>query len=174
MAGRGHFSWIETALGAGLVNVVVNAPIGWAIVPGTGLLLWGVPSISSDLVATAGGIAFGTVLLVTPQIRGRRRQGKLASPVIGDRLRASLLGWPRSTVRRAVALGLLSVVAFVPLPLLALSLSGMGSVDPLPMAIVKGSFAFVTSALITPLIVLGAMLDERPPPGGAMSWSDRQ
>jgi len=52
----------------------------------------GLSSVSLDLCATAGGIAFGTVLLATLQIRGQLREGKLATPVIGARLRTSLAG----------------------------------------------------------------------------------
>ncbi len=162
MSGPRSFSFWQTALGAGVVNALINAPLALVLLkPGASLPLWGLPGLAADLVAMAFGISFGTAIVVTLQTRNRLRRGKLLPPAIPPRLRASLERWPRSLPRRAWNLGVISVLLFVPLPLLVLWASGVPGLERTSLGVLKGCFSFVQGGLVTPLVVVAALVPER-------------
>jgi hypothetical protein len=157
MSGPRTFSWLQSALGAGIINALINAPLGLVLVkPGARLALFGLPGVAADLTAMAFGISFGTALVVTLQTRGQVRRGRLSPPALSPRLRASLERWPSSLFRRAWNLGVISVLLFVPLPLLVLWATGVHDMDRLALTVFKGVFSFVAGGLVTPLVVVAA------------------
>jgi hypothetical protein len=157
MAEPRPFSWAASAIGAGVVNFVINAPIGWLIVPASGSLgVWTIPGVALDLMFTAYGVAFGTGLVVTPQTRKQVERGQLIPPALPDRLRNHFAGWPRTTLIRANNLGMLSVALFLPLPLLALYALHVQPLDRLSVTLLKGTFAFIVGAVVTPFIAAAA------------------
>ena len=161
MAGPRQFSWFGSAFGSGVINLVLNAPLGWAIVkPGATIRVWGARSIALDMLLMAFGIAFGTTLVVTPQTRKQLSGGRLLPPPISPRLHDLLSRWLRSTFQRAVNLGVLSVLIFVPLPLFALWLFNIDGADRMLFTTLKGAFSFVEGALVTPIIAVAAMVGQ--------------
>jgi hypothetical protein len=156
------FSYPQIAISAGVINALINAPIGYAIVPaGQSLPLWGGPGVAADVVATAFGIAFGTALVVTPQIRRQVGQGKLTPPVLSEYWAKSYAGWPSGLVKRAINLGVLSVLLAAPLPIALLALSGVEGLDRTQMIWLKGVLGFVIGALETPPIAAAATVASR-------------
>lgn len=155
------FSFWQFAIPAGIINTLINAPLGWALVPADAVLpTWGLPGVAFDLLATAFGIAFGTVLVVSPQIRGQVRAGKLARPVMRQKWHDDLARWPRNALQRAINVGVLTVIVFTPLPLLALALLGTPGLDRPGLTLLKGAFAFVAGALVTPVIAAAAAIEK--------------
>lgn len=153
------FSWLHSALPAGVINALINGAIGWFIVPeGTLLPTWELPGLGADVVATAFGISFGTGLAVTSLARAELRAGKVLAPPISPRWREGFARWPRSTFHRAVNLGVISVVLFAPLPLLALWAFDVESVTRAAAIAFKAAFSFVQGALVTPVIAVAAMV----------------
>ncbi|HMI93016.1 MAG TPA: hypothetical protein VK509_16710 [Polyangiales bacterium] len=151
------FSWGVTAFGAGVINFIINAPLGWFMVrEGTRLGIWTVPGVAADLVATAFGVAFGTALIVPSQIRKQVERGQLLPPPLAERWRKMFASWPSSTAIRAFNLGVWGVLLFAPLPLLALYLLDLQPLDRLTVTLLKGSFAFIEGALVTPVIAAAA------------------
>jgi hypothetical protein len=157
------FSWLGIGLSGGLINAAINAPLALLIVKKGALLsLFGLPGIAADLVAMGYGISFGTGIAVTPQTRRQLRQGRLLPPTLAPWLRWWLNTWPKGVLHRAFNLGVLSVVVFVPLPLLWLWASGTQNMDRASMAVLKGVFSFVQGAVMTPLVAAGAPFPESP------------
>ena len=90
------FSWLGTALAAGVINALINAPIGWGMLkPGVVLPLWGMPSIAGDFIIMAFGISFGTTLMVTPQTRKQLLRGSVLPPALSAGWSAAIGRWPR-------------------------------------------------------------------------------
>ena len=153
------FSLFEFTLGPGIANALINAPLGWFLLkPGAILPLWGIPCIAADVVAMSFGVAFGTALVVTPQVRKRYERGQLRMPALSPRLRAIYFNWPENLFHRSFNCGLLGVALFAPLPLLALWGSGSRRLRHAAFALFKGVFGFVEGAIVTPLIAAGALL----------------
>jgi len=155
------FSYPQIAISSGIINTLINAPLGWGLVPaGTVLPTWGVPGVAFDLVATAFGIAFGTVLVVTPQIRRQIAAGKLERAALSAHWREQLGRWPRGALQRAINVGVLTVLAAAPLPLAALAALGTPGFDRPGYTVLKGAFAFVVGGLVTPVIAAAASLEQ--------------
>jgi hypothetical protein len=151
------FSWGLTAFAAGVINVIINAPLGWFMVrDGVRLGVWTLPGVGPDLVGTAFGVAFGTALVVPWQIRKQLERGQLLPPPLAERWRRMFASWPRSTMLRAFNLGVWGVLLFAPLPLLALYALDVTSLDRVAVTLLKGGFAFIEGALVTPVIAAAA------------------
>lgn len=162
MAEPRPFSWALTAVIPGIINVLINAPIGWFMVPaGARLGIWTLPGVGADLVATAFGVAFGTALVVTPQTRKQIDSGQMLAPPLAERWRNMFAGWPRSLLVRSINLGVWGVLIFAPLPLLALHLLDVQPLDRLGVTLLKGGFSFVEGALVTPVIAAAASVAPR-------------
>jgi hypothetical protein len=157
-----RFSYLEIAISAAIINTLINAPLGWALVPADALLpTWGLPGVAFDLVATAFGIAAGTVLVVTPQIRRQRATGKLAAPVLSDYWREGFARWPSAALKRALNVAVLTVLVSTPLPLAALAVLGTEGLDRPGYTLLKGAFAFVVGGLVTPVIAAAAAIEQK-------------
>lgn len=145
---------------AGVVNALINAGLGYLALPdGKHLPFFGLQSLSADFVAMAFGIAFGSGLVVTPLTRLELRAGKLLPPAVPPRWERALSNWPKSLLRRSLNLGVIGVLLFAPLPLLVLWAAGVEAVDRLTFTALKGGWAFVEGALITPPIAVAVLLE---------------
>jgi len=86
---------VQQAVAGGLINAVLNGPIGLLLLQGDATWpLWGLPSISFDTCAMAFGIAWGTGLLLTPSLRKQVASGKVAVPELPAGWREALSKWP--------------------------------------------------------------------------------
>lgn len=152
----------QSVVGAAIVNALINGAFGWLAMLELPLLpLWGAPGIAIDTVLTAFGVAFGTTLIVPIQARKDIFSGKVspADP-------SGSVGWlihalPHDTLRRGLFLGAACVIAFVPLPLVALSTIGVESMLPGPFIAFKAAFSALVGAAVTPVITLQAMVAAR-------------
>jgi len=159
MKGPRPFSIPLAFVSSGAFNLVLNAPFAWLVVPEHGVLpLFGLRSIAADLVMMVFGISFGTALVVTLQTRWAVGRGRLAPKAVPEGLRKNLERWPRNVLRRSVNLGVLSLIVLVPPTLLALWALGVSELDRRGFAAWKGGFAFVQGGLVTPLVVIAAMV----------------
>jgi len=71
-----------------------------------------------------------------------------------------VLGWlPRTTGRRGVVLGLVSIALLAPLALFALVLLGVAAMPFWRFVIFKAAFAAIAAALVTPLVALWAIAE---------------
>lgn len=156
------FSWKATAVFGGIINAAINAPIGWAMVKeGQMLGTWSAPGIALDLAITAFAIAFATGFIATPQTRKQVKQGKLIAPKLSTYWRTGFQTWPTSVLHRSINLGILAEILFLPLPLLVLWIFGIDEAGRMAVTCLKGSFAFVVGALVTPVVVIAATVDRR-------------
>lgn len=141
------------ALGGAVVNAAINGGIGYALLAGgKSLPLWGLPSVAFDLAAMAFGIAFGTGLIVTAQLRALENKGHLRPPVLSEAVREGFAKWPDAIMHRAINLGVLGVICFAPLPLLGLWLFAPDGLDQAGLTWFKGTFGAVEGAVVTPII----------------------
>jgi hypothetical protein len=155
-----RFSLVESALVGGVINLLLNGGFGWLAVPvGTRLPMLGVPGVLVDMVAMAFGIAFGTAIGVTPLTRKAYRDGKLLPPELSPRMERLLEGWPRPLFRRSVLIGVVGLALFAPPVLVALWMLGVESLDRLSFVELKGGWAFVAGAFVSPPIAVAALLD---------------
>lgn len=155
------FSWLGSAVGAAVVNAALNAPLALLLVkPGGRLPMWGLPGVAGDVVAMAFGIGFGTGLVVTPQTRLLWKRGRVRPPEVPAQLRAMFNTWPNHLLHRSLNLGFISLILFAPIPLLALWLLGIQGLDRSTLLVLKGGFAAIEGAFVTPIIGAGAFFPE--------------
>ena len=155
---------VQGSVGGAIVNLLLNGAIGWAITIGlTTFPVWKLIGVAGDLVGTAFGVAFGTCLAAKFSVRWDVARGKLAALALEPLSGAASTPWlsllPDSVLVRSVVLGVLSVALFALPALAVLWLSGEREMDRVAFIALKAGFSAVEAALVTPLIVIGAMLD---------------
>jgi hypothetical protein len=163
------YLFVQTAIGAGIVNALINAAFGWAATRGlTEFPAWKTPGVAGDLLVTAFGISFGTCFVAPLQARHDISRGKITPPSALPPLLAAMTGrFPSRLFPRALALGVASMIVFAPPALALLAASGAASLERGSFIAAKAGFAALQGAAVTPLIVLAALLDRlhaRPTP----------
>jgi hypothetical protein len=147
---------VDNGVGPFVINLLINAAIAWLLFRNaTRVPLWGQSSIAGDTIATSILLPLITCLIVTPIARGRVRGGHIAqlTPEAAPK-------WlPRNTIARSVVIGIVCLILFTPLTLLALQVLGVGSMTPRHFVYFKGMFAAVEGALVTPFLALWAISD---------------
>jgi hypothetical protein len=152
----------QTVIGASIVNAVINGAFGWlAMLELPTISLWGVPGIAIDTVLTAFGVAFGTALIVPFQARKDMFAGKVLPQEPTGKIKQALERLPSELFARAVVLGVVSAVAFAPLPILGLAAAGVTEWLAAPFINFKILFSMVVASAVTPLISLHAMVVAR-------------
>lgn len=151
-----RYVFIQCGVGAGIANALINGVIGWFTTRGMPqFTVWSIPGVGPDIVATAWGLAFGTVLVMAFQVKNDVARGKVSAPILSEGLAAFVGRFPRSWFKQGVFLGCLAVPLFCPPVILALWVSGVGALDRASFIALKAGFAAVEGALVTPIIVLG-------------------
>jgi hypothetical protein len=163
-----RYLFVQTAIGAAVVNAVLNGAIGWGMTRGfVEFPVWKAPGVVPDLVATAFGVAFGTCLGSVLQVRLDMGRGKITVPaVLPASLSAVTSRLPSRLLPRAVFAGVVSIAAFAPPVILALGASGSPALARSSVIVLKAGFSAVEGAIVAPLLVLAALLDRadaRPP-----------
>jgi len=149
---------LEQGIGAGVVNLAINAGIAWAMFRGmTTVPMWGQQSIAGDTIGTTFMLPFLTTLIASRVVRGHVRSGRI--PALGwgeSRLGRTL---PRRPSLRGALLGLACVVA-VGLPAThLLATAGVSEMTFGGFVTFKAIFAAVLGALVTPFIARAALAD---------------
>lgn len=147
-------------MGAAIVNALLNGGIGWAVTRGLPTFpAWKLPGVAGDLVATAFGVSFGTVLAMALQIRFDVSRGKISPFPPPASLAQVLARVPRAILPRSIVLGAFSVPVFATPALVWLALSGQEALTRTAFVWLKGGLAAVEGGLVTPFIVLCALGD---------------
>jgi hypothetical protein len=156
-----RYLFVQTAIGAAIVNALINGGIGWAATRGlVEFPAWKTPGVAGDLVATAFGVAFGTCFGAALQAKLDLKSGRVTVPTtLSPFLERLTARRPSNLWARASMLGVLAVPVFAPPALLLLSLSGVAALDRGTFIGVKAGFSAFEGALLTPFILLGALLD---------------
>jgi hypothetical protein len=154
----------QTIIGAA-VNFMLNALIGWAAYRSLAHLpVSGSPSIMGDLVVTAFVLPVLVCLIVTPLVRAETRHGKIEPLERSHGLVPRLL--PRGVVVRGILLGVLAGGTIGLLTIGALKALGVGEMSFGEFVIFKAALGGSLAALITPVVVLGALMDPVPAASG--------
>ena len=154
-------------LGAALVNVALNAGIAWLSVRGQRTVpLWparvvGGPSTFTDTVGTLFVLPLTTCLMCTTAVWRELRDGGL-SPLARPAgvLGCALARLPARRLRRGLVLGALTTLALGPPVTLLLVVLHVGELSGQAFMVYKVGFAVALGALVTPLIVVRAMVDD--------------
>ena len=102
-----RYLFIQCGVGAALVNALLNGGLGWAITKEFPTFpVWQLPGVGADLLATAFGVAFGTVLAMAVTVRLDAARGKIAPFVPPGSAAALVSRFPRATFSRSVVLGI--------------------------------------------------------------------
>jgi hypothetical protein len=149
---------LEQGVGAGVVNVVINAAIAWLMFRGAAAVpLWGQQSIGGDMIGTAFMLPFMTALIATRIVRGQVRGGHvpglaLATPSVLQRL-------PRTPAGRGAVLGAICIVVVGVPATLVLGALGVSEMAFGSFIGFKAAFAGVFGALVTPVLARLALAD---------------
>ena len=156
-----RYLFVECVIGAAVINALINGGLGWAATIGHATFpVWKVPGVAADLMATAYGVSFGTCIGAAVQVRIDRGRGRITTPSeVPARLAPIISAMPKGLLARAIALGMVSVAALGPFIALALYFYGAAEFARQPFVGIKAAFSAVEGAVVTPVIVLAALLD---------------
>lgn len=153
----------RAVVGAVVINALLNGGIGWLITLKKQVLpMWGMESVGFDTVAMAFGVTFGTCVGATWQARRDVARGFVEPPVVTPAMQAWMQRLPTAILPRSILTGVLSVVAFAPFGLVPLMLVGMGSMGAGAFILYKTVFASLQAAIITPLLLVAAVVAPGP------------
>jgi hypothetical protein len=147
-------------VGAGVLNFFINAAIAMAMFYSIPLIpLWGMQSIMADFLGTIFILSFITSCIVTPMTHKTVATEKLPAST-WRRGSHSLLGrLPSKNLPRAAAFGLVFLLVFAPVVIVAVYASDIRELAFREFIIFKGVYAAVLAAIVTPIIALAALGD---------------
>lgn len=159
---RRHFLIVDQCIVSGAINFVLNAAFAWylframAQVPMTG----GSQNVLGDVIGTFFLLPLAVCLIVTPLVRRQVRSGKLAA-LNWDRTTHPLYRrLPASSFMRGLVLAVACTLA-LGLPLFGLMVAfGVNSMAYWNFVVVKGAYAGVLAAMVSPVIALAALGDQ--------------
>jgi len=159
-----RYVYVQSSIGGGVINVLLNGFLGWLATIGQPVFpTWKVPGVGPDIVATAFGVVFGTCIGVALQIHVDTKKGKITVPEVPAATSARHAKLPRSLWVRAFGLGAVAALVFAPPVLVALAFTAPPEgLARATFIVLKGLFAGVEAAIVTPFIVLWALLDVKP------------
>jgi hypothetical protein len=151
---------IQQAVAGAIINAVLNGLFGWFSLPGDRTWpLLGVPSLSIDIVLMTFGIAFGTGLVLTPQMRKQIASGKVQPPALPMTWLEGYSRWPASGFRRGLNLGVLGVVVCA-LPVIGiLVLADLEDVARGDLTAFKAIYGAIEGGVVTPLLAAATVSD---------------
>jgi hypothetical protein len=156
------YLYVQNGVGAAIVNALLNGFAGWFITRGLPVFpVWAIPGAGPDLVGTAGGVAFGTCLVIPFTAAFDVRRGKITAPEASPAFAAFLEKLPKNLLLRACAAGIICVPVFAFPVLLALAITGTTALSTPTFVWVKTLLAALEGGLITPFVVHAALLGVR-------------
>jgi len=157
-----RYLFVECVIGAAVVNALINGGLGWLATLGHPTFpVWKLPGVASDLLGTAYGVSFGTCIGAALQVKIDRARGKITTPsTVPERLAPIISAMPRRLLARGIALGMVSVAALGPIIVFGLFLHGATDFGRRAFIVLKAVFSAAEGAVVTPVIVLAALLDE--------------
>jgi hypothetical protein len=170
-----RYVYTQSSVGGGIVNVLLNGFLGWLATLGVSEFpTWKIPGVGPDILATAFGVSFGTCIGVVLQVHLDLKKGKTTVPEVSPALGARIARLPRSLWVRAFAVGAVAAVVFAPPVLVALGFAAPVSMSRTNFIVLKAVFAGIEAAIVTPFLVLAALLDtaRRAPAPAAVPASD--
>jgi hypothetical protein len=161
-----HRRWIliNALLITAVLNAAINTGIAFAQAHGDHVLAWSINPLKTTLLGNTAGTLFMlpliTTLLVSAGIRAEQKSGNLAP-----------IAWPFATgplswigvsgaLRRGWRLGVLTLLALVPVDVLIVALLGRDGATPGHFVLIQVTFCVILGAVLTPLIALAAMCDD--------------
>ncbi len=149
---------IDQGLGAGLVNLAINAAIAWLLFRSADTVpMWGEQSIAGDTIGTTFFLPLITTMIASRIVRSQARAG-----------RVSRLAWdldspwrrlPKRLWLRGAMMGL-ACIAAVGLPATwILGAAGVTKMTFGEFVLFKATFAAVLAVAVTPLIARAALAD---------------
>lgn len=157
-----RYLFVECVIGSAIINALINGGLGWVgTIPfPVAFPTWKIPGVAADYLGTAFGVAFGTCIGAAVQVRVDTRRGRITPPTnVPPRLAALIERLPRGLFARAMVLGSACALLLSPAILGGLVASGGTDMARRSFIAVKAAFSAVEGAVITPLIVLAALLD---------------
>ena len=146
----------QTLVGAA-ANLLLNGAIGWAVFRSRDRIpVFGAPSVSGDLVATAFLLPLLVCLIATPLVRAEVRV-RAVEPAESSGPISRFL--PPRLLLRGIALGLLAAVPIAPQVIWGLQALGIQAMSFWQFVGFKAAFGAALAALITPLVALRALMD---------------
>ena len=91
----------------------------------------------------------------------------MLAPELSEGWRKFFVRWPRFWLWRALTLGFVTVLVFVPMPLLVIYLLDPPPLDRLDIIVLKALWAAFVGALITPIICAAATYPPHQKRGGS-------
>jgi hypothetical protein len=169
-----RYLFVECVIGAAVVNALINGGLGWVATRGYPTFpVWKLPGVAADLLGTAYGVSFGTCIGAALQVKIDRARGRITTPsTVPERLAPIISAMPRNLLARAIAVGIASVAVLGPLVALGLYFYGAPAFGRQPFLVLKSAFSAVEGAVVTPVIVLAALLDSTAPAAVATSVTD--
>ncbi len=147
-------------IGAAFANALINGAFGWVITYKLAEFpMWKFPGAFWDLVATAFGVTFGTCVGAALQVPKDVAKNKASLPELTPAVATALGRFPDRLFKRALCLGLISIPVSLPLVVVPLMVSGEAALDRTVFIAVKAGFAAIQGAIVTPFIVLRALVD---------------
>lgn len=155
----------EQLIGAALVNLVLNALIGWFSFGRSGathVSVWGDPGMAIDLCATSFVLPFMTSLICSPLVRRTVRRGSLLTLGWSPADHPALRWLPTNLSVRSLVLGLLSAVVVIPVILVVLHLLDAQHVSLGSFVLSKALLSATLAAVVTPVAAIYVMAEETP------------
>lgn len=162
-AAQKRYLVVDLAIGAAIVNLLLNLGLGWLFLHSKEGIAFsagsGDPSLVGELFGTCFLLPFFTGLIVTPLVKRVARQGRVPALSWGRADHRWLSRLPRGTFLRSLVIGLLCVLV-VALPAIGvLSLLHVEWIAFRPYVLAKGVFSGLLAAPVTPLFGLAALAD---------------
>jgi hypothetical protein len=147
-------------VGAAVLNLILNAVIGWAVFRSlTTVPFWGPQSVATDIIATAFILPFVSCVVISAVTRSQVRRHKLPAPTWPASRYPLLARLPKSTLLRGAVLGVVASVAVgvpVVLTVHAFEVTEMGLGY---FVAFKAIFGATLAAGVSPVIALRALSD---------------
>ena len=146
---------VDLGIMPAVVNLLLNGAIAWTAFQSLLYVpLWGVQSISSDILGTTFMLPFITFLFITPLARREVYRNRFPAIEFPRRLDQVIDIAPDSTILRAFIVGIFSLIIFGPISLLILSMLDISHLSFNHFVVFKAIFASGLGIIATPIIGL--------------------